>query len=818
MQWLCNRWSINLKARQIGFSTLVAVFAGWDAAFHRDKPILMLSRTEREAIKLLSKTKYVLQHLPPYVKERLGPVRMTQTKIEFSNGSYVESLPSASDPARGESASLIICDEMAFIPNQAEAWAAIEPVAQVGGRVIMLSTAYGEGNTFHDLWAGAQAGSNRFAPLFFPWSAAADRDEEWYEQQRRDLPEWQLAQEYPCIAKGTMVGTPDGLVPIEQARLATTYGAISANLPKGRKETVELVTDGGTVLRCTPEHRLLQPDGSWVEAQHATEVVLGPPMLAADPCVVRLASMPATATSLEITPEVGRWFGYFMGDGSICNATLSLVGDRRDLDVIEDWQKLTKSLWGVDTQTRVVGSRDGGIEARCSSKAIAELLDDLDCTYPSGAQGARRRRVHVPDFIKQSPHDVVAEFLKGLFEADGWQSPTSHAVKLFSKHLDFVREVKLLLQSFGLHFRIREQSSDMGDGYVLAGYGIEAIEFNDRIGFISERKRRARHEGGTRRGRPRFVEKVESCMPAGVVEVYDLEITKTHRFDAAGVVVHNCNPEEAFLKSGMPVFDLDVLRKVAVSKPQWVGNIVEGKAVEFPQGDLCVWSPAEAGGRYVVGCDVAVGLEHGDFSAAHVIDVRNGRVVARYKGKMDPDLLGEKFLPVLGRMYGNALIGVESNNHGLTTLKYLQRSGYHPIYYDRNQKTKKVRKTESLGFRTTQSTKPLIIDKLNQAIRDGLAVSDKHTLQELKTFVRDGNGKMGGSPHDDLVMSLAIANHMRSFAFSPEFVVEDVPDPYSFAGWERRLYGQDFQQLIAAPKSGQRAPRPKIGTNYVRRG
>ena len=58
--WLSCRYSLVLKARQIGFSTLVAVYALWNAAFHPDRPILMLSRTEREAIKLLQKAKYAL--------------------------------------------------------------------------------------------------------------------------------------------------------------------------------------------------------------------------------------------------------------------------------------------------------------------------------------------------------------------------------------------------------------------------------------------------------------------------------------------------------------------------------------------------------------------------------------------------------------------------------------------------------------------------------------------------------------------------------------------------------------------------------------
>lgn len=170
--WLSTRYSLILKARQIGFSTLVAAYAYWLAFFYPDRPILMLSRTEREAIKLLAKAKYGRQFLPEWMDFRGGPCNVTQTKLEFTNGSYIESLPSASDPARGESAYLVVVDEMAFLPNSEEAWSAIEPVADVGGRVIMLSTANGEGNLFHKLWIKTSTGSNRFTPLFFPYTCS----------------------------------------------------------------------------------------------------------------------------------------------------------------------------------------------------------------------------------------------------------------------------------------------------------------------------------------------------------------------------------------------------------------------------------------------------------------------------------------------------------------------------------------------------------------------------------------------------------------------------------------------------------------------
>ena len=205
-RWADNRYSLTLKARQIGWTTLVAAHQFWLAFFHDDQNIIDLSRTERESVLLLRKSKYGFQHMPDWMLAR-GPDSLVehQQKMAFSNGSQITSMPSASDPARGESASLVVVDEWAFLPNPEEAWASIEPVADVGGRIIGLSTANGSGNFFHELWVGSETGSNRFDPMFFPWSATEDRDESWYQSKKDSMLSWQLAQEYPTTPEEAFI-------------------------------------------------------------------------------------------------------------------------------------------------------------------------------------------------------------------------------------------------------------------------------------------------------------------------------------------------------------------------------------------------------------------------------------------------------------------------------------------------------------------------------------------------------------------------------------------------------------------------------------
>lgn len=196
--WAANRYSLTLKARQIGWSTLVGGHQFWSCFFHPDREILDISRGERESIDLLKKSKVGYQFLPTWMKER-GPklVSEHQQIMPFDNGSIIKSLPSASDPARGSSAFEIVVDEWAFLNDPEGAWASIEPVADIGGRIIGLSTANGSGNFFHNLWVGAESGDNEFSTMFFGWDAVDGRDADWYASKVRSMNTWQLAQEYP---------------------------------------------------------------------------------------------------------------------------------------------------------------------------------------------------------------------------------------------------------------------------------------------------------------------------------------------------------------------------------------------------------------------------------------------------------------------------------------------------------------------------------------------------------------------------------------------------------------------------------------------
>lgn len=460
-----NRNVIILKARQVGFSTLLAAFTLWCALQGGDRQIYTLSKGQRESRALLSKVRYGWRNLPEWVRNYPKMPTLTDRTLErmtFDNDSFLISSQSSSDPIRGETAWMVVVDEWASIPDQEGAWASIEPTADVGGRIIGLSTAKGEGDFFHRLWVAAETGNNNFKPVFHSWRAVPDRDDAWYEDKKRSNERWFVAQEYPD------------------------------------------------------------------------------------------------------------------------------------------------------------------------------------------------------------------------------------------------------------------------------------------------------------------------------------------------------NAEEAFIGSGNPFFDLDIIRKWGLLyplgrfRPEYVDG--EGHMVDDPDGDVQIWKQPSKKLAYAVGADVAMGLDHGDFSVAYVMEAKTREIVAMYRGRCHPDVFGEQILPALGAYYGTALICPEVNNHGLTTVTALRRIEYPEIYRRRTKLKRKETVTESLGFMTTSTTKPDLCNSVAAWMREGNQPWDRASQGELKTFVRDQRGEkisLHGSPHDDCVMALGLTLEACKYAVENNLGEPKMDDAGSIRWWERQLGRRESKKRLS---------------------
>jgi len=218
-----------------------------------------------------------------------------------------------------------------------------------------------------------------------------------------------------------------------------------------------------------------------------------------------------------------------------------------------------------------------------------------------------------------------------------------------------------------------------------------------------------------------------------------------------------------FLASGRPVFDAYSIRRQRKNELK-VGDEVKykdgsKKKVYVDKYGLRVYREPEAEVLYVVGVDTSEGVEGGDYTGVTIWNRMTGEEVAMYKGLIAPDILGE-MINRWGRWYNNALMVVEINNHGLTTVTILKQLLYPSLYF-RPAKFEVLGQpwSDKLGWKTTKVTRPLLIDDFAQAVRDDLLIiHSKELLDEMSVFVYDKNNNMTAQEgfHDDLIFCSGI--------------------------------------------------------------
>ena len=225
---------------------------------------------------------------------------------------------------------------------------------------------------------------------------------------------------------------------------------------------------------------------------------------------------------------------------------------------------------------------------------------------------------------------------------------------------------------------------------------------------------------------------------------------------------------------GLFVFDYDGLKITGI------------KFTEADDGFVRIYKAPERGVPYVIGADIAG--DGSDSFVATVLDNRTGEQVAVLKHRTDEDLFTHQ-LYCLGMYYNTALVGVECNWSTYPTME-LERLRYPKQYVRETFDTYTHKVKSAFGFLTNTKTRPVIISELITAVRDDIRiVNDADTLEEMLTFVRDESYRPEAEEgaHDDCVMALAIAHHIR-----PHQSYAKEADPMREAVWSESMW-EDYR-------------------------
>lgn len=241
------------------------------------------------------------------------------------------------------------------------------------------------------------------------------------------------------------------------------------------------------------------------------------------------------------------------------------------------------------------------------------------------------------------------------------------------------------------------------------------------------------------------------------------------------------DPEEAFISSGRPVFDMN---KVQLNlnqsrEPLKTGDLIvhydeseayekkkeEGKTsylelkdyikeVEFlenSKGFIKIWTErpeVDCTYRFAGAGDIAEGLEQGDFTSFDVLDRFTNTTYLSWHGHLDPDLFADEVHKIWLYLNKDLWVGIEKNNHGLTVINKLFSLGVNQYYMQRFEKGYPS-DTSKIGFQTNSKSKPFMINILNEWIREDLFTDyDKEFWNECRKFVRNARGQMQADGKD----------------------------------------------------------------------
>lgn len=162
--------NIVLKSRQTGLSVITAGYAAWRLMFRYDERILVIANDATGAERFLETVKQFISMTPKWLQPDQLLVNNTR-RIAFSNGSWMQAKASSPDAGRGDSLTMLILDETAFIKDDQDIWmGAGMALSATKGKCIMISTPNGTGNLYHKTWVQAVNKDNDFNALTVHWT------------------------------------------------------------------------------------------------------------------------------------------------------------------------------------------------------------------------------------------------------------------------------------------------------------------------------------------------------------------------------------------------------------------------------------------------------------------------------------------------------------------------------------------------------------------------------------------------------------------------------------------------------------------------
>ena len=763
LQFLKERFNIILKCRQMGLTELLSMFCLWLAMYHPNKRINIISIKDTIAKKVLKRIKFMYKNLPwflqtPIVNGRPGEFGSTEA-MEFSNGSVIESIPTSEQAGRSESLSLLVIDEAAAVRWANAIWAAALPTLSTGGSAIINSCVTGD---------------------------------------------TKIVTKNGLMRIDTVCPSQKGIRDISMLNLEVLthnlqWKKVKASVNKGKLLTWKIRTSRGTILKCTPHHKLLTTWG-WKPVKEILENNLN--VIEYDLGIDSLKKNKTTIPPEKLQWERVKGFPRYKVNnlGQIFVETKEGWKEKKGRPNLQGYLRI--KLWNknkskhfnvhrlvaehfigpipkgyvidhingnkqdnyvtnleivtIAENTRraaevnynlAIGSRVGKIKNLQVVGIIKEMWPKVKHLKCSGSNNNGYQRIILDEIYRRTGITLDSKYLFKIIHKDRAKGVTLSKIELLRTFKATIYDISVEDdQSYFVNPSLPSHNTPLGTGGFYHSMWVDAIAGVNGVNPI-----RLYWNMHPDRGEEWYKEMSKALGPKRTAQEIDGD----------------------FLASGNTVFDMSDIKAIEQTLNDYpiIKTRFNKQYLEFLEPDHS---------EFFIGADCATGRGT-DYSSFTVMNA-DGEEYAVYKGRIPLNQYG-KLLGDTGEKYNWAKLAPETNDIGMAITIQLQDEGYPNLYFTEKLLRKKGHsrpETEKIpGWLTTTKNRSVIVEGLEKDIReDNAIIKDPFFVQEAYTFIYDGTGRPvamgkhrnassvdidleGQTYSDDDIFGKAITNHIR---------------------------------------------------------